>query len=235
MFPFVPSLKREQRKLNTSNLYFSIKKTNWLARFKNFKSLNVLQTDIFLQTADKTYSYLNVSLCSCSEALGKEIEHCTSNLYFSIKNFHPNEMRHHLTSCKFQKNQQQERVITHHQDDCEKNAGGEHDGEAVQEPRDPMDTVAQPHHPHRLLQAHLLLVHDRLDDHGGGVDPGEGHEEGKGSGDGDDEPVLDIAGVGHLLQGHSWQGADVPPCVLGDDGVLHHVLGKYILYMYNNL
>ena len=27
-FPFVPSLKREERKLNTSNLYFSIKKTN---------------------------------------------------------------------------------------------------------------------------------------------------------------------------------------------------------------
>ena len=98
-----------------------------------------------------------------------------------------------------------------------------------------MDTVAQPHHSHRLLQPHLLLVHDRLDDHGGGVDPGEGHEEGEGSGDGDDEPVLDIAGVGHLLQGHSWQGADVPPCVLGNDGVLHHVLGKYILYMYNNL
>jgi len=87
-----------------------------------------------------------------------------------------------------------------------------------------MDTVAQPHHPHRLLQPHLLLVHDRLDDHGGGVDPGEGHEEGEGSGDGDDEPVLDVAGVGHLLQGHSWQGADVSPCVLGDDGVLHHVL-----------
>ena len=27
-FPFVPSLKREERKLNTSNLFFSIKKTN---------------------------------------------------------------------------------------------------------------------------------------------------------------------------------------------------------------
>ena len=96
-----------------------------------------------------------------------------------------------------------------------------------------MDTVAQPHHSHRLLQPHLLLVHDRLDDHGGGVDPGEGHEEGEGSGDGDDEPVLDVAGVRHLLQGHSWQGADVSPCVLGNDGVLHHVLGNHISY--NNL
>ena len=101
--------------------------------------------------------------------------------------------------------QQWRKVVTHHQDDCEENTGGEHDGEAVEEPGDPVDAVPQPHHPHRLLQPHLLLVHNRLDDHGGGVDPGKSHEEGEGPGDGDDEPVLDVAGVGHLLEGHSGQ------------------------------
>ena len=115
-----------------------------------------------------------------------------------------NEIKTSFDKLQFEKNQKLER-FTHHKDDCEKNAGGEHDGEAVQEPRDPMDTVAQPHHPHRLLQPHLLLVHNRLDDHGGGVDPGEGHEEGEGSGDGDDEPVLNVAGVGHLLESDAGQ------------------------------
>ena len=34
----------------------------------------------------------------------------------------------------------------------------------------------------------LLLVYDGLDDHGGGVDPGQGHEQGEGPRDGNDEP-----------------------------------------------
>ena len=72
---------------------------------------------------------------------------------------------------------------------------------------------------------------DGLDDHGGGVDPGQSHEEGEGSGDGDDEPVLDIAGVGHLLDADPRQGADVDLGLLRDDRVLHHVLqvGKAIV------
>ncbi len=77
--------------------------------------------------------------------------------------------------------------LTHHKDDGEEDTGGEHDEEAVKEPGDPVDGVPESHHPHRLFQSHLLLVHDGLDDHGCGVDPGEGHEEREGAGDGDDE------------------------------------------------
>ena len=42
--------------------------------------------------------------------------------------------------------------ITHHKDDGEEDTGDEHDGEAVNEPGAPVDTVAQAHHPHGLLQ-----------------------------------------------------------------------------------
>ena len=38
----------------------------------------------------------------------------------------------------------------------------------------------------------LLLVYDGLDDHGGGVDPGQGHEQGEGPRDGNDVIVIVI-------------------------------------------
>ena len=63
-----------------------------------------------------------------------------------------------------------------------------------------------------------------LDNHGGRVDPGQGHEHGEGPGDGDDEPVLYVAGVGHLLQCHPGHGRHVAPSVHGDDCMLNQVL-----------
>ena len=71
---------------------------------------------------------------------------------------------------------------------------------------------------------HFLLLDNTLDNHGGWVDPGQSHEHGEGPGYGDDEPVLDVAGVGHLLESHPRQTGEIPPGVDGDDGVLHHVL-----------
>ena len=135
---------------------------------------------------------------------------------------------------------------THHKYDGEEDAGCEHHGEAVEEPGHPVHAVAETHHAHRLLQPHLLLVDDRLDDHRGGVDPGQGHEQGEGTCDGDyepdnvdddkdsgnrdiDGPVLDVAGIGHLLDADAGDVGDVPASVLGDDGVLHHVLEEETL------
>jgi len=50
-----------------------------------------------------------------------------------------------------------------------------------------VDTIAEAHDLHGLLQSLFLLVDDRLDDHGAGIHPRQGHEERKRSGDGHDE------------------------------------------------
>ena len=132
---------------------------------------------------------------------------------------------------------------SYHEDDGQQDAGDEHHWEAVHKPGQPVDAVTQAHHPHCLLQPgyktinlthkppsvidilpHFLFMDNWLDNHGGGVDPGQGHEHGEGPRDGDDEPVLDVAGVGHLLEGDAGQGGHVAPRVDADHGVLHQVL-----------
>ena len=65
----------------------------------------------------------------------------------------------------------------HLEDDGEQEDRDEHEEEAVDEPGHPVDRVAEPHHLHRLLQTLLLLVDDRLDDHGARVHPRQGHEQ----------------------------------------------------------
>ena len=74
------------------------------------------------------------------------------------------------------------------------------------------------------LEPLLLLVDDGLDNHGGGEDPRERHEEGEGARDGDDEAVLDVARVRHLLQGDPGQVGLVAPALQRDYRVLQHVL-----------
>ena len=54
--------------------------------------------------------------------------------------------------------------------------------------------------------------------------PGERHEEGEGARDGDDEAVLDVARVRHLLQGDPGQVRLVAPALQRDYRVLQHVL-----------
>ena len=70
-----------------------------------------------------------------------------------------------------------------------------------------------------------------LDNHGCRVHPGQGHEHGEGPGNGNDEPVLNVAGVGHLLESDAGQWCHVASCVDADDSVLHQVLeiGKPII------
>lgn len=63
-----------------------------------------------------------------------------------------------------------------------------------------MDGVAQAHDPHGLLEPLLLLVDDGFDDHGGRVDPGQRHEQRERPCDGDDETILYVARVRHLLE-----------------------------------
>ena len=103
-------------------LLWSVRKGNWTPAICTFllkrpidlqdlKSLYSWSSVRYL-CADKQYSYLNVSLCSCSEALGKDIEHCTSNLYFSIKKTHPKEIRHHLTSCSLRRIKSRKDLLT---------------------------------------------------------------------------------------------------------------------------
>jgi len=79
--------------------------------------------------------------------------------------------------CSYHKNQREE-------NDCD-----EHWSKTVDEPADPVDSVAEAHDPHCLLQSSLLLVDNTLDDHRTGVNPGQSHEERKGPGDGQNEPA----------------------------------------------
>ena len=74
------------------------------------------------------------------------------------------------------------------------------------------------------LEPLLLLVDDGLDDHGRGEDPGERHEEGEGARDGDDEAVLDVARVRHLLQRDPRQVGLVAAALQRDYRVLQHIL-----------
>ena len=62
-----------------------------------------------------------------------------------------------------------------------------------------MYQVSQPHHSHGLFQSAFLLVHNRLDDHGRGVDPRQGHEQGKSPGNGQNKSVVYTAGIRKLL------------------------------------
>ena len=71
---------------------------------------------------------------------------------------------------------------SHLEDENEEHAADEHDGEAVNEPGQPVDTVAETHDLHDLLEPSLFLVDDALDDHGDGEDPGDDHEEGEHAG-----------------------------------------------------
>ena len=70
-----------------------------------------------------------------------------------------------------------------------------------------------------------------LDNHGCRVHPGQGHEHGEGPGNGNDEPVLNVAWVGHLLEGDAGEWCHVAPSVDADDSVLHQVLeiGKPVI------
>jgi len=114
--------------------------------------------------------------------------------------------------------------VTIGEDEGEQEGGEGHHAEAVDEPGQPMDGVAQAHGAHSLLQPLLLFVDDALNDHGGRVDPGQRHEERKGARDGDDEPVLDVARVGHLLQRDPRQRRLVASALSRYNRVLQHIL-----------
>ena len=65
-----------------------------------------------------------------------------------------------------------------HLEQSEQQEHADGDGhDAADGPRRPVHRVAEPHHPHHLAQASLLLEDDALHDHRHRVDPGEHEEE----------------------------------------------------------
>lgn len=114
--------------------------------------------------------------------------------------------------------------LTYGQGQCEQKRRKGHNSKAVNKPRHPMDPIPQPHDPHGLLQPLFLLIDNRLDDHRGRINPSQGHEQGKCSGDGDDETVFDVTRIRHLLEGDSGQIGFVAAALHGNDRMFQHVL-----------
>lgn len=81
------------------------------------------------------------------------------------------------------------RTRRYHDDDGEESGAGAHHEEAVHKPGGPDDTVGHARGLEGLLEAELLLQDDALHHHGHRVDPGQHHEDGETSVQGQHESV----------------------------------------------
>lgn len=67
-------------------------------------------------------------------------------------------------------------LLSYHDDGGQQHCARGHHEEAVDEPRAPNDTIADPHGFEGFFEAEFLFQHDALHCHGYGVDPGQDHE-----------------------------------------------------------